>query len=1041
MANKYLSITFRGQEYNIGFRNKLGIHPTTKKLVAPVKNEKGKLALPSVKQEGKFIPLDKTNTSYNTVLALKGNGEGPALSFNKESAKSIDEGLSDLVPEGFSIDLNSAVLLLNQRLPNSSSSKKTKRSSKSNGERVLGASFGAAIDFSKLPFLEKIIPPGYELGINNFQMILASVPFTREETFALKHIVPPGTISLPTVLNKGANIAIEMQLGGQPITLDMNMFQPPALPDIPDTQGETPRAINTSAGGKTPKPSKTKKGASSAVNRPVGGVNVDSISLGYENQRLQLLVDGTISAMGLSLGFMGLAVTIPLEDVTKPRFDRIRLSLDGLILNYEKGFLSLSGMFLRLSIKDEEGKDTGRYEYIGQIAIKTQTFGITGIGCYTELPGGGSSAFVYASLLTPLGGDPAFFIEGIALGMGYNRGIERIPVEDVNKFPLVTALYSSMDGPPSITYVKNQFRLLSKYIPAVKGQYMMAVGLKVSTYKLVNSIAVLMVEFGERLSIQIVGTSSMQLPPSSTGLPALGNIELAFRVVFDPDQGLLGIDGILTENSFLLTPDCRLSGGFAFYTWFIGPHAGDFVVTVGGYHPKFNVPSHYPKPARIQFGFDMGLVRFKGQLYAALTSSAIMAGGRFEAFYGVGNISAQFNVALDFIISWLPFFYDARFSVSVSMKVSLWLFDLKASIGTDLHIWGPEFAGYAKVDLKIHTARFDFGAARQLKKAPVSWTELNSTFLPEQADILKTHLTQGLISEKMDGDTLWHILEPDQFELKIESQLPVNQINCDTMPKWEKGNAYLKGNQVKYSLQVYQAKQDITANTDWNLENWERLDNLTGDSFSIAPMGGKKVSNWTLNVNCSKSPDGMQFEVIPENKPMPLALWGDSMDPDIKGPTKKSLLSGAIVRSLASQPPGTTEAVDADEFKFQDVVENDPYWQWEDEYTVASGNTPETWVSKTTYKEGHCVEHNGTIYRCIVGTSSTTNFTPSSWRHFDSVLEYQKEAIQTDITEMSQRDTVAHFFGYQNERMDVQRMATDLDAAFIGTPQIMQKAS
>ena len=63
---------------------------------------------------------------------------------------------------------------------------------------------------------------------------------------------------------------------------------------------------------------------------------------------------------GLSLGFMGLAVTIPLEDVTKPRFDRIRLSLDGLILNYEKGFLSLSGMFLRLSIKDEEGKDTGR---------------------------------------------------------------------------------------------------------------------------------------------------------------------------------------------------------------------------------------------------------------------------------------------------------------------------------------------------------------------------------------------------------------------------------------------------------------------------------------------------------------------------------------------------------------------------------------------------------------------------------------------------------------------------------------------------------
>jgi chitodextrinase len=442
----------------------------------------------------------------------------------------------------------------------------------------------------------------------------------------------------------------------------------------------------------------------------------------------------------------------------------------------------------------------------------------------------------------------------------------------------------------------------------------------------------------------------------------------------------------------------------------------------------------------------MGLVRFKGQLYAALTSSAIMAGGRFEAFYGVGNISAQFNVALDFIISWLPFFYDARFSVSVSMKVSLWLFDLKATISTDLHIWGPEFAGHAKVNLKIYTAKFDFGASKQLKKAPVSWNEFNSTFLPEQADILKTHLTQGLISEKKVDDTLWHIVEPDQFELKIESQLPVNQIICDTIPEWNEGNSYLKGNQVTYSSQVYQAKQEIAANTVWNSENWEQLaaiaDTLTGNSFSIAPMGGKQVSNWTLNVKCIDSPSGMKFEVTPEEKPMPVALWGDNMKPDIKGPTKKSLLSGVIVRSLASEPPGATEEVDADEFKFQDVVENDPFWQWQVEYVVTPGNALNEWVSGTTYSKGDCVTYNDGIYQCIVGTSSATNFTRSSWKSFDAILvEGEKETIQTDITNTAQRDKVADFFGYQNESMDVHRMATDLDTAFIGTPQIMQKAS
>ena len=74
-----------------------------------------------------------------------------AASFNKETAKSIDRGLSNFVPEGFSIDLNSAVLIMNRRLPVLGSLQYTT-------EKVFGASFGASIDFSKLPFLDKIVP-------------------------------------------------------------------------------------------------------------------------------------------------------------------------------------------------------------------------------------------------------------------------------------------------------------------------------------------------------------------------------------------------------------------------------------------------------------------------------------------------------------------------------------------------------------------------------------------------------------------------------------------------------------------------------------------------------------------------------------------------------------------------------------------------------------------------------------------------------------------------------------------------------------------
>ena len=61
-----------------------------------------------------------------------------------------------------------------------------------------------------------------------------------------------------------------------------------------------------------------------------------------------------------------------------------------------------------------------------------------------------------------------------------------------------------------------------------------------------------------------------------------------------------------------MTPECRLTGGFAFYTWFSGDHEGDFVVTLGGYQQKFKRPSHYPVVPRLGFVLDMGSLRFKG---------------------------------------------------------------------------------------------------------------------------------------------------------------------------------------------------------------------------------------------------------------------------------------------------------------------------------------------------------------------------------------------------------------------------------------------
>ena len=145
------------------------------------------------------------------------------------------------------------------------------------------------------------------------------------------------------------------------------------------------------------------------------------------------------------------------------------------------------------------------------------------------------------------------------------------------------------------------------------------------------------------------------------------------------------------------------------------------------------------------------------------------------------------------------------------------------------------------------------------------------------------------------------------------------------------------------------------------------------------------------------SPSGMQFEVTPENKPMPLALWGDSMVPDMNGKPVE-LLSGAVVRSLASQPPGATEEVNADEFTFQDVVENDPYWQWENEYTVVPKNPILKWVSgKLPIPKTNVLHTKMCCINALWQLLMQMSFQTSSWKSFDAVLIYQKEAIQTSI--------------------------------------------
>ena len=82
------------------------------------------------------------------------------------------------------------------------------------------------------------------------------------------------------------------------------------------------------------------------------------------------------------------------------------------------------------------------------------------------------------------------------------------------------------------------------------------------------------VQFGDGLEIAVLGLARAQLPTAEL---TLVSIELALLARFSTKEGLLLVQAQLTENSWLLDQSVRLTGGFAFATWWKGPNAGQFV--------------------------------------------------------------------------------------------------------------------------------------------------------------------------------------------------------------------------------------------------------------------------------------------------------------------------------------------------------------------------------------------------------------------------------------------------------------------------------
>lgn len=168
------------------------------------------------------------------------------------------------------------------------------------------------------------------------------------------------------------------------------------------------------------------------------------------------------------------------------------------------------------------------------------------------------------------------------------------------------------------------------WIKDQKGPLWVAAGLKVKAFQCIDVDVIVTLDFNPSFSLAIVALGRAMMPnePGTTKDEAFLYVEFGLLTLVDVAGGTMMIEGTLAPNSFILDPFCHLSGGFALCFWFAGSgHEGDWVFSVGVYHPAYKPSDHYPRPDRLSISWDVGSgLMITGTAYFAITPKVCMGG-------------------------------------------------------------------------------------------------------------------------------------------------------------------------------------------------------------------------------------------------------------------------------------------------------------------------------------------------------------------------------------------------------------------------------
>lgn len=833
---------------------------------------------------------DNTSTSF---IATYDNQSGEKVKIKEDLVAHISANVAQYIPEGLEIDFKDILFVFSKHTTGTSGTEST---------FLFGLDISVNIpSLSNLPLVGRELPADQTIKVDDLQLLVASKEIKQDSVTGLNALIPGGVTKLPgTDLSAGLNLSASINFGGSPQILAVPVVSAGTTPSpAPAPAPSTPAGVTSADNAKW-----------FTLQKSFGPVHFNRVGVKYQDGIVWFLLDASLSVAVLTLSLDGLAFGSSLSKFD-PQFD-----LHGLGIDYQSGPAEIGGAFLRTQGKLPDG--TTYDEYDGAAVIKTEELTLSALGSYAILHEN-PSLFIYAVLDSPLGGPSFFFITGLAAGFGYNRSLIVPPVDQVAQFPLVAAAVNGASPPQNVKDLTAELALLAQYIHPEIGEIFFAIGIKFTSFKIIDSFVLLTIAFGNELEINVLGLSTMTQPPPVPGEPAvtpLAVVQMALKASFIPAQGFLGVSAQLTSASYLLSTSCRLTGGFAFYTWFAGVHSGDFVQTLGGYHPSFIVPDYYPRVPRLGYNWQVDdQLSIKGGAYFALTASLLMAGLQVQANWNSGNLQAWFNVAVDFIIAWKPFHYDATAHADLGVSYTFEFFGthhLTFDVGADLHIWGPEFSGQAHINLDIISFDVSFGGSSAQAPLPIDWPTFKQSFLPTDAAICGISVTDGLISKQSQDTSDLGVINPKYFVLTTNSLIPSSQSHIHN--DLAVSQVYYSESETLTSFRASSAGGNLTQAQPPGAKM-----KATG-SLAIGPMGiqsSQFTSRHTIVITRDGNNVEQDFAYTPILKNVPVAMWGQSLNPNLNGQRfVNDALSGFEIRPMVQSAPGETAPIDSNKLRY-----------------------------------------------------------------------------------------------------------------------------